>query len=215
MKAGLIIIDALSDLLSAIDSNGSVQTVLFNLRRLSDTCHAAVIVIHHTNREGGYRGSSSIAAAVDLMLEITSPPSDNLIAIRTLKSRFQAPGPFYALAHFATTKGGEPRFNLTHAEPPADSVSPSPVQLPFSGVSLAILHFLAAHPNSTRAILTAGLPQYSEGTIRNALKELRADSMVLITDETVDQKSPEYVLSQNAIGILTPKELNDVKLDKK
>jgi hypothetical protein len=217
MKAGLIIIDALSDLLSAIDSNGSIQTVLFNLRRLSDTCHAAVVIIHHTNREGGYRGSSSIAAAVDLMLEITSPPADNLITIRTLKSRFQSPDPFYALAHFATTSEGNPRFNLSVTKPPV-LASPSPLSSSAGeglGVRGAILNFLSTHPNSTRAKITNALPEYAEGTIRNALKELRADTMVHITDETINQKSPEYVLSQNAIAILTQMELSDVKLDKK
>jgi hypothetical protein len=207
IKAGLIVIDALSDLLSTTDSTGSIQPVLFNLRRLADTCRAAVLLIHHTNREGGYRGSSSIAASADLMLEISSQPDQSLVELRTLKARFQSPDPFYALAHFATTQEGEPRFHLTATENPDDSDSSTPIPSGFTGAAMAILHFLKSHPNSTRAIITSGLSRYSEGTIRNSLKELRTERLVLITEDTVNQKSPEYILSQNAINTLVPKEV--------
>jgi hypothetical protein len=39
--------------------------------------------------------------------------------------------------------------------------------------------------------------------------------MVLITDETIGLRSPEYVLCQNATEMLISKEVIDVELDKK
>ncbi len=200
IKAGLIIIDALPDLMPSSDgSSTSMQPVLFNLRRMAETCNAAVVVIHHNNREGGYRGSSSISASVDLMLSVSSQSNDTLIEIRCLKARFQAPEPFCARAHFETTAQGEPRVHLTATDDrPEDSQSPLEPAPAFSGVALAILGFLTAHPNSTRAQMTEGLSAFAEGTIRNVLHQLIVSGQVKKSESSANTKSPEYTLVQLA-----------------
>jgi hypothetical protein len=204
IKAGLIIIDALSDLLPSSDSNNSIQLVLFNLRRMAETCHAAVVVIHHTNREGGYRGSSSIAASVDLILHVSSAPDNTLIELRSLKARFQLPEPFCARAHFDTAADGMPRFHLTATdERPLDSISSSDPAPAYSGVALAILEFLTANPNSIRAQITAGLPTFAEGTIRNVLHQLIVDGQVKKTEASANFKSPQYTLVQPTTSFIS------------
>ena len=196
-ESGLIIIDSFQSLLRGGENNpNSIQSVLFNLRRMAETCKAAVVVIHHNNREGAYRGSSSISASVDLMLSVSSDPTDTLIELRSLKARFQAPEPFCARAHFETTPDGKPRFHLIATdERPADADSASEPAPAFSGVALAILDFLSAHPNSTRAQMNSGLPIFAHGTIRNVLHQLIVSGQVVKTESTTNAKSPEYALS--------------------
>ena len=116
LGADLIIIDALADLMRASENGvASVQDVLFNLRRLADLSRAAVLVLHHTNRRGRFRGSSAINASVDLMLAIDSSPTDSYIEFRALKARFSAPLPFAANAVFSTTTDGKPTLHMETA----------------------------------------------------------------------------------------------------
>ncbi len=68
----LVIIDALVDVMLGGDENAAkdVQPVFARLRALADQYRAAVIVIHHANKSGDYRGSSAMLGAVDLMLTV-------------------------------------------------------------------------------------------------------------------------------------------------
>ena len=172
--SGLIVIDALANIMRAGENNlASVQPVLFNLRRMAETCKAAVVVIHHTNRHGVFRGSSSISASVDLMLAISSSPTDSLIQLSSLKARFQAPQPFYARATFETQPDGQQLFRLEPAEahsiPPTAPPEPA---LPRKGLTESILEFLHQNPSSSRDQLVSHCHGYSWGSVVNALYDL-------------------------------------------
>lgn len=195
IKAGLTIIDALSDLLSTTDTNASIQPVLFNLCRLAETCNAAVLVIHHTNREGGYRGSSSIAAAVDLMLEISSPPSDSLIEVRTIKARFQAPERFCARAAFDASANSEPRFHLKATDEKPASKSRSPLADAAQGAALSILQILEKNPGATRKQISSHLPNAAQSTIRNVLHQLMQSRSIKRADHGSKGTEASYELT--------------------
>src|SRR3990172_4550878 len=86
--AGLVIIDALADIMDGDEnSKQDTQPVFSALRKIADTTNAAIIVIHHSNRAGGYRGSSAIKGAVDLMIEVRSEDGSKFINFKTVKER--------------------------------------------------------------------------------------------------------------------------------
>ena len=84
----LILIDALADVMDGDEnSKEHVQPVFNNLRKIAEETGAVVMVIHHSNKMGGYRGSSAIKGSVDLMLEITSSNGSNIIKFTSQKER--------------------------------------------------------------------------------------------------------------------------------
>jgi len=102
LNAGLIVIDCLNNVMPGTDENNvlSVQPVLANLRRLSIQADLAVLVIHHTNKQGVFRGSSALASGVDHMLLVQSPPQDTRIHLSTIKARDVEPLSLAAQASF-------------------------------------------------------------------------------------------------------------------
>lgn len=166
--AKLIVFDPLTGIMRGGDENNvtSMQPVVLNLRRMAEYCQAAVLLIHHNNRGGAFRGSSALSAGMDLMLSIESEPLDSLLQLRTLKSRHQAPPSFCAEAHFEPN-GSEPRFWLT----PAECRSSSP-EREFRGVLADILDYLSQNGEATTPELVSQLSDNSPGTVRNAVHHL-------------------------------------------
>ncbi len=123
-QPALVVIDAFSNLLQGASESSlaAVLPVLFNLRMLAEFNHAAVLVTHHTNRHGVFQGSAAISASMDLILAVESEPAEPLIHIQPAKSRFVAPPPFSAHAHFETAPDGANRFFLT-LEPQAPAAA--------------------------------------------------------------------------------------------
>lgn len=78
--AKVIIIDSLADIMSGKDENSvkDVQPVFLALRKISEKTQSAIIVIHHKNKNGGYRGSSAIKGAVDLLLTVKKSGSNGI-----------------------------------------------------------------------------------------------------------------------------------------
>lgn len=84
----LILIDALSDVMDGDEnSKEHVQPVFNNLRKIAEETGALIIMIHHSNKLGGYRGSSAIKGSVDLMLEVSSSNGSNIIKFKSQKER--------------------------------------------------------------------------------------------------------------------------------
>ena len=84
-----VVVDALMDVVPDADENSvrDMQPALRMLRMLADNTNAAFVVIHHANKKGGYRGTTAIKGAVDLLLEISSEQKSNLINFKTEKPR--------------------------------------------------------------------------------------------------------------------------------
>lgn len=94
--AKLVIIDALADVMLGGDENSvkDTQPVFAGLRKASEVTGASFIVIHHSNKLGGYRGSSAIAGAIDNMLLVQSKPESDLITFKSEKVRDGIPMDF-------------------------------------------------------------------------------------------------------------------------
>lgn len=100
--AELVILDALADFMLGADENAvqDVQPVFQNLRRIAEENQCAIIVIHHVNKNGGYRGSSAIMGAVDFLIKQTSVSGSDTISFETEKLRDGEAATFHAHIHF-------------------------------------------------------------------------------------------------------------------
>lgn len=100
--AGLVIIDALADVMNGDEnSKQDTQPIFTALRRIAAATSAAIIVIHHSNKSGGYRGSSAIKGAVDVMVCVESTNGSNRIRFKCEKNRDSSPREWAAMATWA------------------------------------------------------------------------------------------------------------------
>ncbi|MEX1247926.1 MAG: AAA family ATPase [Anaerolineales bacterium] len=195
--AGLIIIDSLADVMVGGNENSvlSIQPILRHLRAVTIDCGAAVVLVHHTNKSGLFRGSTSISAGVDHMLSVYSPPGQNLIRLTTLKSRDVEPITLHAQVHF------EPdRFWLTSTDQrfaedlPAGGLSPS---------ARRILVFLAEHPRASTPALMQHLNGSSPSAVRKLLYDLMVTGLINRSDGKAQGKLARYELSPHGRNLLS------------
>ncbi len=86
--ARLVIIDALADIMDGDENDKKdVQPVFNALRKIAENTDSAILIIHHSNKAGGYRGSSAIKGSIDLMVQVTSENGSNLVNFNTEKNR--------------------------------------------------------------------------------------------------------------------------------
>lgn len=95
--AEMVLFDALQDIMDG-DENSKQETmpVFTSLRRIADRTNAALNVIHHTNRQGNYRGSTAIKGSVDLMMLINKDQTSGIMDFKTEKIRDGEPFSFSA-----------------------------------------------------------------------------------------------------------------------
>jgi hypothetical protein len=87
-KIELVIIDALADVMSGDENSKQETQPVFNaLRRLAEKTHAAIIVIHHSNKVGGYRGSTVIKNSCDLLINVKSEEQSAFVNFKSEKNR--------------------------------------------------------------------------------------------------------------------------------
>jgi hypothetical protein len=116
--AEFVILDALADIMPGADENAvkDVHPVFMGLRKIADKTSAAMVIIHHANKAGGYRGSTAISGAVDLLLMVESKNDKPHIEFETAKARDIEPFKFAAEAHFSEGQAWltptEPRENI-------------------------------------------------------------------------------------------------------
>jgi predicted ATP-dependent serine protease len=86
--AKLVIIDALADVMSGDENDKvDVQPAFNALRKISESTEAAILLIHHAGKAEGYRGSSAIKGAVDLMVQVQSENGSNFVNFKSEKNR--------------------------------------------------------------------------------------------------------------------------------
>ncbi len=97
-----IIIDALADVMPGADENAvrDVQPIFMGLRKVADGTESAIVVIHHANKGGKYRGSSAMLGALDGLIKVESKNFSPNIDFTVEKNRDDKPINFAAVAHF-------------------------------------------------------------------------------------------------------------------
>ena len=87
-QAGLVIIDALSEIMDGDEnSKKDVQPVFNKLRTIADNTGAAIVVIHHSNKQGGYRGSTAIKGNIETMIQVEYQRNSKQFTFTSEKNR--------------------------------------------------------------------------------------------------------------------------------
>lgn len=193
VNAGLIVIDALANIMVGGDENSvtSVQPILRNLRSVALGCSAALLIIHHTNKSGGYRGSTSLSAGVDHMLSVYSPPGQDLIRLKTLKSRDTK----YVLLH-ARANFKPDRFHLTFTDEKLED-KPS-----LNSTSLHVLRSIANLVTATTQQLMDINRPSAPTTTRKIIYELLVGGYIKRADSGRRGKPATYQLSDTGRAYL-------------
>lgn len=172
--ARFVVIDALADVMPGRDENAVqfVQPVFIALRKVAELTQAAIVIIHHSNKAGGYRGSTAIKGAVDLMLQVESQPESPNIDFKTEKARDTEPLSFAAIAHFEAE-----RFYLS------ESVGGPSIKL--GGAQEFVIRFLSANNNAAMEDITGHADTCSPEAARRAVYSLAGDKVgyVVRTDD--------------------------------
>ena len=166
--AKLLFIDALMDILpTGTNENDStaMNAALIPFRGIAQRTKCAVVVIHHANRAGAYRGSSAIPAACDLQLGLKTEDGINLM-FSMEKCRDIARTSFVGALHFSPNDGP-----VTFAP----SVSPLTTD---AGASGAVLAALSDGAKSLVAI-QAACPGFTDGTVKEAIRKLAAVNAII------------------------------------
>jgi hypothetical protein len=86
--AQLVVIDALADIMSGDEnSKQETQPVLNHMRKIAENTDCAIVLIHHSNKMGMYRGTSAIKGSVDLMVKVESENDSIFVNFTTEKNR--------------------------------------------------------------------------------------------------------------------------------
>ena len=82
----LIVLDSLRTLWPTGDENESdaVTKLLTGIQHVARSTDTAIVILHHRNKSGGYRGSGAMAAVPEIMIHMGSHPRDKDQARRSL-----------------------------------------------------------------------------------------------------------------------------------
>ncbi len=170
-NAKFVIIDALADIMPGADENTvkDVQPIFMGLRQVADATGSAIVVIHHSNRSGGYRGSSAILGALDLLLKVESKKESPNIDLKVEKNRDDKPVNFAAIAHFENDK-----FFLTSSQSTTKQELGKPQKY--------VLKYLQNNGASLLADITSHADSCAEKSARQAVYELADQGLVSRVD---------------------------------
>jgi hypothetical protein len=169
-QAGFVLIDALADIAPGADENSVKDMIplMLNLRRLAEKTKVAIAVIHHTPKAktSAYRGTSAIAGAVDLLVQVESAPTENLIKFSTVKTRDGEPQTFYASCGWDAFEG---TFTLSET---------GNAQAQKQGAKAFILDYLRSHQKATVDEVMANATGCTPQSARRTLYTLVSQGLV-------------------------------------
>lgn len=168
-QPGLVIFDALADLMNGDENTKQdVQPVFNALRRIAEKTGAACLVIHHANKQGGYRGTSVIKDAPDILIVAESDPESGFINFRTQKNRNSKPRNWTMLA---TWTGDS--FYLSKA---------AHKEQPLGKGEEFVLSFLKENGDSEKDAICGSAAECSPGTAKNAIFSLVEKGLIVRTN---------------------------------
>jgi RecA-family ATPase len=110
LNGGLLIIDTWARATVGADENTAQDTavILKNIDELIGMLDCTVMLVHHNNRAGNYRGSTNIQAGFDNMIEIKKSDSGrHTLSCKISKDAADIPDIGFELARFEFEYGGE------------------------------------------------------------------------------------------------------------
>lgn len=174
-RAGLVVIDALADIMAGDENSKQDTQPVFNaLRRIAESTNAAIILVHHANKGGGYRGSTAIKGSVDLMVRVESESGKTSINFTSEKARDELPQTWGAVAAWITDDERGDRFILR----PGDTEE----NLHFTKAENYVLRFLEDNGASAKSAIKAGADICSERAAESAIYSLTSKRKIYRTN---------------------------------
>ena len=166
LGARLLVVDNLQVTKGSANENDSREMgpVVTAYRWLSERVGCAVLLIHHLNKQGGYRGSSAIENLVDYMPFVEREPLSNDVVVRAGKCRDAPIEPFAA------------RYEYTHKPDSTELQTAKFTRIPVQGhtgdgaIAQGILDVIDAHPGEGRTEVVARVQGALEGAGRNRVR---------------------------------------------
>lgn len=173
--ARLVVIDSMIDVIPGADENSSkdLQPGLMALSKLAKVEGCAVIVIHHTNKAGGYRGTSAIKAAIDGLYMLESKNGSPVVEVTTEKTRDTGPVNFTAIVHFRSDPAtGELETVYFSA------ADPQPKEPKFSKSEQYVMGYLRSNGDAEITTITEAADSCSPASARQAVYSLTSKGIV-------------------------------------
>jgi RecA-family ATPase len=169
-NAKLLVIDSLSASMDGDEnSKKDVQPVFNHLRKLANITNCAIIIIHHSNKKGGYRGSSAISGSVDLMVKVDSN-KENIIEFSTEKTR-----DILFTSWVAEMVWDDERFFLINAE---NGFKETKTQDNLPVGHKYVLEYLESNGDSKRGDILRDVTGCSSETARKAINDLSTQGKI-------------------------------------
>lgn len=184
--AGFVVIDALVDVMPGADENaaGDVHPVFQGMRSVADATESCLITIHHNNKAGSYRGSTAMKGAVDVVVNVKSPPKEGKVEFDLEKSRDSE-----EFAWAAECRWVEDTFDMVRVEPEESR----PV---LGKAERYVLRFLEEHGASEVRIIQEHADSCTSRAARNAVYSLADKQMVKRIDGGGQEKAATYDLTE-------------------
>jgi len=187
-KFSLVIIDAFADVIPGKDENAvkDINPILIGLKRIANETNCAFIIIHHSNKTGGYRGSTAISAAIDLLVHVKSDESSDRITFKSEKFRYGKPFKFNA-----TLESSDDKFGLVQ-----NSEQPGEGQRNLGIAQRAIIDYLSKNgPSFTKDIL-ANANGATPTAIKQAINKMVENGYIHRVNEGGKGKKAMYDLTE-------------------
>ena len=189
----LLVIDTFHSATSGADENHSrdMGIVLRTARQAIEALGCTVLLVHHANRAGNYRGSSSLHGAMDTMLQARYNKQENVGALECFKlkdAEFFRPLYFRLAADYDAASMYVQWLDKETIQ--LESVSKA--QLAKEAVLKLLESTLSTGLNQSQVV--DQLPRFNRKTVLKALEELEKDNQVVI--ELGPRNSKVYTLAE-------------------
>lgn len=174
----LLIIDTLHGATWGADENQSKDAglILRAMKYAKDTLGCAVLLIHHANRQGTYRGSSALHGAMDTMFQ-TKTVTESVFTLECFKQKdaerfrplfFRLAPEHYSQSVYVEWLEKETIILNDDPKPPKTTLAKQD-----------IIELLERKPGLNQSDIVEALPDYERKTVIKALDELEASEVIV------------------------------------
>lgn len=188
LGAKLVIIDALIDVMPGIDENaaGEVAPVFQGLRLIAEDFQCTIIVIHHHNKIGKYRGSTAMKGHVDYLINVSSKPNEDKVEFECEKSRDAEEFKWAAIPRWV-----DDTFDMIRAEH-------EPERQVFGKGEQYVLRYLRDNPGATVRDIMDHADACAPTTARTSIYNLVKKNMLVRCDVGGNGETARYKLTEEA-----------------
>lgn len=189
-----VVLDSLNAVLPGADENSSkdMKPPLMAIHRIADELQVCIAAVHHTNKNGGYRGSTAIKGEVDAMYLLTADNGGKNLTVRSEKVRDGAPFTLKYAVDFYSNEDGNLE-SVTYSE---DENSKGFLPT-FSKAERYVLRYLAENSNAPVTDITSHADACTEGAARRAVYSLADKGRIRRLNDGKQRTAAVYGLTES------------------